>query len=193
MPYVTEELWDRLPMTDGLVFAQPYPPADGRFDDGGAAADMDLFQGLVAAARNIRAQYNVDPGARIRLLVKTPAGGEAVIERFRNGIEQLVKTESIECGPFIGKEKGSASTPVAGYEVIIPLGGLADVDAEKTRLGKEMDKIEAAYAATTRKLSNEDFLNKAKEEVVLKEREKQTLLHAELEKIRESLRILGEM
>jgi valyl-tRNA synthetase len=109
------------------------------------------------------------------------------------GFELLAGAGEVEYGEDVVKEKGCASSPVGEYEVIVPLGGLADVEAEIRRLTREKEKLESALAIVEKKLSKKDFLEKAKEEVVRKEREKKVLLETELHKIRESLEVIQNM
>jgi valyl-tRNA synthetase len=154
---------------------------------------MELFRAIVTAARNIRAEYRVKPGVRIQLRVKTPAGDEArraAIEATTEGIVQLAKVERLEIGPGVEKEKGSASTPIGGVEVIVPLASVVDLDEEYRRLDREKQKIEKDLTVVGRKLSNENFVSKAAPDVVEKERRKEERLRAELEKLVESMSII---
>jgi valyl-tRNA synthetase len=192
LPYVTEELWSALPMSEGLVIRASYPVSRQGFADEEADRLMELFKGLVTSARNIRAQYRVNPGARIELRVRTPGDDSSVVSALSDGLRALTRAERVVYGPDAVKEKGSASTPVGAYEVVIPLAGVADLEAEIARLKKEKRAIEAELAGVDRKLSNREFLAKAKEEVVQKAREKGDTLRSELAKIDESLRIIGE-
>jgi valyl-tRNA synthetase len=193
MPYVTEELWDKLPMTSGLLLEQEYPARARGFRDESVARDMELFKSVATAARNLRAQYGVKPSASIRLLIRTPGEGSVEIGRMVEGFKRLVRADVVEFGPEISKGKGCASTPVGEYEVVVPLEGLADFEAEIRRLEKEKSKLQSAYASVKKKLSNKNFLSKAKAEVVKREEERRALLEAEMEKIEESLRILQDM
>ncbi|MCK5408360.1 MAG: valine--tRNA ligase, partial [Candidatus Krumholzibacteria bacterium] len=158
-----------------------------------AAADekMTVFQSIVTAARNIRAQYHVDPGAKIPLYIRTPIGGEAVIEEVQGGIRQLARADEIQIGPEVVKEKGSAATPIGRFEVIVPLAGVVDLDAEMERLQTERTKIELELDRVNKKLSNDNFVTRAKPEVVQKERDKKTRLDSEMEKLVESLTIIN--
>jgi valyl-tRNA synthetase len=192
LPYVTEELWSSLPMTLGLVIRAGYPISREGFADAEADRRMDLFTGLVTAARNIRSLYRVSPSARIELRIKTPAIEDSLVDEFSAGLRQLVRADHLLCGPDVGKEKGCASTPVGAYEVIVPLAGVADLEEEVARLRKERRQIQSDLAVVEGKLSNRDFLAKAKEEVVQKAREKRDTLGTELAKIEESLKIIGE-
>jgi valyl-tRNA synthetase len=192
LPYVTEELWSALPVSEGLVVRSAYPRSRPGFADEEAERRMELFKGLATAARNIRAQYRVNPGARIELRVKTPDADLTILNAISEGLRSLVRADRVLFGPDAVKEKGSAATPVGAYEVIIPLAGVADLDAEIARLKKEKLAISGELAGVARKLANPDFLAKAKEEVVQKAREKADTLNTELAKIDESLRIIGE-
>jgi valyl-tRNA synthetase len=190
MPYVTEEIWDILPMTRGLLLENEYPVDDHGLRDPDADELMGVFQAVVTSARNIRAQYHVEPGARIPLRVKTPETGAVKIEEVLDGVRQLVKADRVEVGPEVTKEKGSASTPIGKYEVVVPLSGVVDLDAEARRLETEKAKIEQELERVGRKLDNEKFITRAKPEVVQKERDKKEQLESELEKLSESLSII---
>jgi valyl-tRNA synthetase len=192
IPYASEELWDKLPMTGGFLLDSRYPRPRRVFEDEEVNARMQSFRDTVAAVRNIRAQYHIEPAARIRVQIKTPVGGEEMFQSMIEGIRQLAKVESLDIGPDVVKEKGSAASPIGLCEVIVPLIGVIDLDAEVKRLDKEKQKLESDLARSNKKLSNEDFLSKAKESVVAKEREKRSLFEVELEKIVESLRIISD-
>jgi valyl-tRNA synthetase len=153
---------------------------------------MDLFRGLVSAARNIRSLYRVSPSARIELRIKTPDRDLALLDELSFGLRQLVRVDRLVCGPEVGKEKGCASTPVGVYEVIVPLAGVANLEEEVARLRKERRQIQNDLSVVDAKLSNQEFLAKAREEVVQKAREKRDTLGTELTKIDESLKIIGE-
>ena len=99
--------------------------------------------------------------------------------------------DDLVIGPDVPKEKGSAATPIGDVEVIVPLADVVDLDAESQRLDREKQKIEQELQRVTKKLSNENFVAKAKPEVVEKEREKQSRLQSELDKLVESLNIIA--
>jgi valyl-tRNA synthetase len=193
MPYVTEEIWDMLPMTSGLLLENSFPREDRRLSDPTVDERMSLFREIVTATRNIRAQYHVNPGARTPLRIKTPPGDDgarATIEAVAGGIVHLARVGELEVGPDVEKEKGSASSPIGDIEVVVPLSGVVDLDAEYERLAKEKTKIEKELEAVGRKLSNEKFVNRAKADVVAKEREKEQRLRSELDKLAESMSII---
>ncbi|MEE9270846.1 MAG: valine--tRNA ligase, partial [Candidatus Krumholzibacteria bacterium] len=190
VPYVTEELWAALPMTDDLLLENRYPVDIAGAADPGADERMELFRGLVTAARNIRALYRINPSTRIELRVKTPEGSRKALEEMAAGIKQLARADRFDYGPEVSKEKGTASSPVGGFEVIVPLSGVADIKAELERLRAEKRKVEHDLSTMEKKLSNKDFVRKAKEDVVNRARDRREALHTELSKIEESLNII---
>ncbi len=191
MPYVTEELWSRFPMTDGLLVEAKYPRGLDALGDEAADQRMEVFRGLVTATRNIRAQYRIAPKTSIELRIKTPEPAPRMLDEMTAGIKQLTRTDFLQIGPDVVKDKGAASSPVGELEVIVPLAGIADLDAETQRLKKEKAKIERELSAVDKKLSNDNFVKKARQEVVEKARSKREVLMSELSKIEESLKIVG--
>jgi len=195
MPYVTEDIWSLLPMTSGLLLESRYPAQDPALANAAADERMELFRAIVTAARNIRAEYHVEPKARIPLRIMTPADDparRAAIEATADGIVQLVRVDGLEIGPDVLKEKGSATTPIGTVEVVVPLAGVVDLAEEYGRLEKEKEKIEKDLQAVGRKLANPNFVEKANPDVVEKEREKEQRLRAELDKLRESMSIIKD-
>ena len=190
MPYVTEEVWETLPMARDFLLRNPYPVGASGLADPAADGQMALFQSIVTAVRNIRAQYNVNPGARIAIRVRTPAGGQGAVETAVDGIRQLARIDAIEIGPDVKKEKGSAAVPIGEYEVVVPLAGVVDLEAELKRLATEKARIEADLGRVSSKLGNENFVARANPEIVEKERDKQARLKTELEKLIESISII---
>ena len=192
VPYVTEELWSELPMSGELVTTARYPAArDGLLDEA-SMKRMDLFKGLVTSARNLRAQYGINPSTAIELRIKTPEDGGGLINMMAGGLKQLVRADRLEFGPEIEKQKGSVSSPVGAHEVVVPLAGVADIEGEIARLEKEKKKLEGELGGVVKKLSNDNFITRAREDVVQKARDKKELLETELSKIQESLNIISE-
>ena len=128
---------------------------------------MGLVQDVVVAARTLRATYNVPPAQRIAIEIRTPsAERRAVLEGASfiiEGVGRLTVTIT-EKGDHVPQ---SAKAIVGGdIEVIVPLAGLVDIDAEKARIRKEIGKAEKEVSGIERKLGNEKFLARAPEEVV---------------------------
>ena len=178
-------------MTDGLLVETKYPSGLDSLGDEAANRGMEVFRGLVTAARNIRAQYHINPKTMIELRIKTPEPAPQMLDEMTAGLEQLTRADRLEIGPDVVKDKDAASSPVGELEVIVPLSGIADLDAETKRLEKEKAKIELELSAVDKKLSNDNFVKKARQEVVDKARSKREVLMSELGTIEESLKIIG--
>jgi valyl-tRNA synthetase len=192
MPFLTEELWTHLPGTEGSIMTAPWPNASDfspRDDD--AEADFDRMREAVSAVRNVRSQMNVPPSASIRVLVHADDENLArVLGSTREIASALARISDWESGPDVTKPPSSASAVIRGGTLFIPLEGIIDVGVEKTRLEKESDRITSLIQGTERKLSNENFVQRAKPEVVEREREKLTSLQGDLEKVVAALRDL---
>jgi valyl-tRNA synthetase len=192
MPYVTEEIWSILPMTKGLLLENRYPSGDGRGIDEEAEARMQLLRDVVVAVRNVRAAYRVNPGLRIPVRVRAPEHRAALLREAADGVQRLAGAASLDAGPAVVKDRGSASTPINDIEVIVPLAEFVDLDAERVRLEKEVEKVTKELGEVTTKLGNDGFVSKAKPEVVARERERRSRLEQEHGKLLESLKLLAE-
>jgi valyl-tRNA synthetase len=192
MPYVTEEIWSILPMTKGLLLENRYPSGDGRGLDTEAEARMQLLRDVVVAVRNVRATYRVNPGLRIPVRVRASEARSALLREAADGIQRLAGAASLDAGPLVAKDRGSASTPINDIEVIVPLAEFVDLDAERARLQKEAEKVAKELGDATAKLGNEGFVSRAKPEVVERERERRSRLEQEHGKLLESLKLLAD-
>jgi len=187
MPFVTQEIWAALP---GIpenrkdIALEPSPAARPELRDEAVAARMELFQGVVTAVRNIRAELGVDPAKKLDLLVRTPSAEDAaLLDSVRPLVLSLARLENFQAGPEVKGPRASGTAVVRGNEVFVPLEGVVDFEAELTRVGKQLDKLAQQVSIVEKKLANQGFVAKAPAEVVEKEREKLTLLAEEKDKL----------
>ncbi|MBW2527598.1 MAG: valine--tRNA ligase [Deltaproteobacteria bacterium] len=191
MPFITEELWQRLPRPEPSPVSVALAEAPGR-DAGRADPDaeraMAAVQAIITAARTIRSERNVHPGARVPLALRTDDEAlRALLDAERNAIETLVKTD----GPLVvegrggARPQGAALSVAADVEVLVTLKGIVDAAKEKARVEREIKKTEKDIAALDKKLANKGFAERAPAEVVAESR-------AALESNRERLRLLQE-
>ena len=171
MPFITEELWSKTAASrPGLLIDAAWPDFAG-FGDKDADAEMDWLVRAISAVRAVRAEMNVAPATKIRLLVKDANPATlGRLERNKDAIFRLARVEAIE--PTAEIVKGSVQIVVDEATFVLPLAGVIDVAAEKARLEKEIAKIDGDIAKTDKKLSNESFVAKAPPEVVETERER---------------------
>jgi valyl-tRNA synthetase len=189
MPFVTEELWQVTTeggrKRDTLLVLAPWPKLEG-LDDPEAEAEIGWVIDLVTAIRSVRAEMNVPPGVQIPLsLVEPQAETRLRADRWEDFIKRLARLSAIT---FDDRPPANALQLVVRGEVAaLPLAGVIDIDAERTRLEKEMAKVASDIARVDAKLGNADFLKRAPEEVVEGEREKREEAEARRGKIIEAL------
>jgi valyl-tRNA synthetase len=188
MPFVTEELWQRLPHEGESVMLAPFP--QGAAGAGATDAEMATLMGLVTAIRTVRAEYGVDPKRRIDVTLVGRAGA-AEVEAQAAWIRQLARLERLDVVTSApAAAAGTIRQPVGAFEVQIPLAGLFDVAAERARLTRELEKVQAEREGLDKRLSNPQFVDRAKPEVVSEARQKLEELTARAGKIQATLRSL---
>lgn len=186
MPYITEELWQRLPGVDeGLlhpaykgvrptVMLAAYPQADASLIDERAEAEMAAVIDLISRVRNIRSELNVKPSDRVRVLVG--AGDERAREVFeanREQVARLARASDISVRERLEAPRASARAVLAGgAEVAVPLEGLIDFEQERGRLAREREKLQKEAAKLEAQLANPQFAERAPAEKVAEVRER---------------------
>ena len=151
---------------------------------------MDILKELVTSIRSIRSRMNVAPSTFCDLVIRCNDDQISFIDKHTNLIISLARVENIFTGTDIEKPEQSATAVSAGMELYIPLKGLVDLEEEKNRMEKRISEIERLLKAIEGKLSNENFLERAPESVVEKERSNLKKLNEELEKITVNLEVL---
>ncbi|MGO1720533.1 MAG: class I tRNA ligase family protein, partial [Luteimonas sp.] len=158
IPFVTEELWrhvaPRLGIEGDTVSLQRYPQAadfDGD-DHARAEADVEWLRQMVSALRRIRSELGVSPGRQVPLLLQGGGADDAArVQRFNSQLRFLLKLERIEA--IEGDPPPSAAGLVGGLKLFVPLEGLVDLDAERTRLDKEIARVSAEKDKSAAKLA----------------------------------------
>jgi valyl-tRNA synthetase len=175
VPFVTEELWrsiaPRLSMDAGTMSLQAYPQASDFADDAAAEADVEWLKAMVSAVRRIRSELNVKPAMQVALLLKDGTDTDrARLARFDSQLRFLNRIDRIEV--IDGDPPAAAAGLVGELKLFVPLEGLVDLGAERTRLDKEIKRIEGELAKSTNKLASETFVNNAPAAVVEQERQR---------------------
>ena len=176
MPFVTEALFEQF-VADAAgkagqrLITAPWPDAiDLPAETGAAVAEIDWLIGAISAVRTARAELNIPAGAKVAVHVS--GASEETLSRVATNREQLLKLarlESIE--PLSGDmPKGAAQVVVEEATFVIPLEGLLDISAEIDRLNKEMGKQDATIGKLNGMLNNENFVARAPEDVIAKNR-----------------------
>jgi valyl-tRNA synthetase len=189
MPFITEELWHLTGARDNELIVARWPQAFAAVDSE-AQAEIDWLIRLVSAIRTARTELNVPPGAKLPMVVRDAAEGtQRRLDRQGVALARLGRVESLSFGePPAG---GAAQIVVDEATFILPLEGVIDIAAEKTRLAKALAAAEKERDSLGGRLSNPSFVEKAKPEAVAKAREDHGEKSAEAERLKAALERLG--
>jgi valyl-tRNA synthetase len=177
MPYITEELWQRVAplanVTGETIMHCRYPEPDPRLIDRVAIDELDWVKQFIMGIRQIRSEMNVKPGQALPVACQNGSQiDNQRIEANRSLLVSLAKLESITWLEPRDKAPESATALVGDMNLLIPLAGLIDRDAELARLQKNIDKLEREAHRIETKLANDNFVARAPSEVVDKEKDK---------------------
>ena len=178
MPYITEELWQRLPGEKPLhaayagaeptVMLTAYPAGSVDLIDEAAESEMQAIIELISRVRNIRSTMNIKPGERIPIIVSAPDEKlRSVFTSARDQIARLVRASEVSLGERLEAPRASARAVLTGgAEVAVPLEGLIDFEQERQRLHRDMEKLQAEATKLEAQLSNPNFVSRAPAERV---------------------------
>lgn len=195
MPFVTEEIYQKLPQTKGSIMQAPFPEFEAGRCDEKAEQEMDLIMQIVNTMRNIRGEMNVPPATRVEAVCLCPGEETRILlEEHRNIVSDLARLSRLQIlDAGQKKPKLAAGALTGGIEVYVVLKDILDFDSEAKRLQKEISKLEKEWSITQKKLSNEDFLGRAPAEVIEKEREKGARLGEKMEKLKHHLQVMNQL
>ncbi|MDC9581879.1 valine--tRNA ligase [Xenorhabdus sp. PR6a] len=188
IPFITETIWQRVKVVKGIdadtIMLQPFPEFDQAKVDELALNDLEWIKEAIIAVRNIRAEMNIAPSKPLEVLLRD-ANDDAqrrVAENL-NFIQAMGRLSSVTVLAAGEEAPVSVTKLINGAEVLIPMAGLIDKDAELARLDKEIEKLDKEISSIAGKLANEGFVSRAPEAVVAKERERLATNNAAKEKL----------
>jgi valyl-tRNA synthetase len=193
MPFVTEEIWQTLGAARPSIMKERYPALDASWIDVEVEKRMAFLMGVIRAIRNLRSDLNCPPGKEVRVIF---CGQDGDVDLLRAQQSYLRALARVGRGEFLTggeRPKGAATAVVGATEIYLPLDDLVNLDEERARLSKEVAKMEDELARVQKKLDNGDFIAKAKEEVIQKERDKAGQFSEKIRTLRVSLAKLAEM
>ncbi len=195
-PFVTEEIWQKLPKPQELpesLMVTVYPRGDTGFIDREAEAQMAQLQEVAVAARMLRSTYGLPPAQVVELEARVRDPGlRALLEEHRGLVEHSAKLRLTLAAEDSAPPAGAAKAVVgAAVELAMPLGGLIDPVAERTRITKDLGKAEKEISGLEKKLGNADFLARAPQEVVDEQKARLTEEQGRRARLLEALEVLG--
>ena len=177
MPFITEEIWQRIKGQAGVqgetLMLQPWPVANESRIDAAAEGDIEWVKQLMLGVRQIRGEMKISMAKRIDIIVANASAEDLRrLADFEPLLSKLAKLESVRVLAAGEEAPMSATTLVGEMEVLVPMAGLIDKDAELARLDKEVARLQGEVKRVGGKLANEGFVAKAPAEVLEKERAK---------------------
>ncbi|MEG9474764.1 valine--tRNA ligase [Mannheimia indoligenes] len=188
MPFITEEIWQKVKGFVGIeadtIMLQKFPQFDPAAVDEQAENQINFIKEVIVAVRNIRAESNIAPSKGLDLIARNFSTDEvAILNANEVLLKSMAKLDSVKVLENGENAPLSVAKLVANGEILIPMAGFINKEAELSRLTKEMDKLKGEVARIEGKLSNEAFVAKAPEQVIAKEREKMQEYLSGLEKL----------
>ncbi|MBT8108863.1 MAG: valine--tRNA ligase [Gammaproteobacteria bacterium] len=198
MPFITEEIWEQVAGRAGIegdtIMLRPYPEPDDAASDSEAIADIEWVKQFILGIRQIRGEMDISPGKALPVVLQHASDAD----RERASLHALLlrrvgRVESVDVLAE-GDEPPPAATALLGdMRLFVPMKGLIDVDAERARLDKQLEKSRAELAKANGKLANEKFVNNAPAAVVTQERERVADFEKTITQLTEQLVKLDEL
>ena len=200
MPFLTEELWQKLPgISNGLhsqvysaagqtIMLTTFPTGNDSLIDEQAEVEMGTVIELITKVRNIRAEMNIKPADRLSIHVASEEAMRNVFAANEAQIKKLARADNIVLADSLDVPKASARAVLTGNaEIAIPLEGLIDFEKERSRLKGQLEKLDSELQRLNGQLSNQNFVEKAPAEKVSELRDRQNEVRNQLETIRQNI------
>lgn len=205
MPYITEELWLRLPgVNENLLHASyagasatimlaSYPLGEPRLINDQVEKEMQAIIDLISRVRNIRSELSIKPSERIPLLINSSDEGlRSLFSANADQIVRIARVSNIQIGEKLNVPRASARAVLAGgADVAVPLEGLIDFVQERARLGRDREKLQAEAAKLNTQLGNTQFVERAPAEKVSELKSRLQDISARVSALDETLEALG--
>ena len=195
MPFITEELWSYLPESKGTIMFAEWPSINEHMIDTKSEGDMNILSGIIKSVRALRGDLSIAPPKEIQIYIEAPEEHDRLlVEEHRSYISKLGKISELTIdSSFKEKPKMAFSNCFQTIVIYMPVKDLIDIDQEKKKLGKEIEKLEKDLAKMNHKLTNEDFLGKAPADIINKEKARQEETTFKLNSIKDRLGIFSNM
>ncbi|MEO5989059.1 MAG: valine--tRNA ligase [Candidatus Eisenbacteria bacterium] len=184
MPHVSEELWQAIPHDGETLATAAWPKPRKSWLDVQSEREVEFLQSVVNAIRNLRVESKIAPGRAVPVVVRAREDQLDLLERLRTQLLPLARIETLTLSRDGQRPPVAASAVVEGAEIFLPLDGLIDLAEERARLSREAERLLTDLEGVKKKLRNQDFLGKAKPEVVEKEKARLSQLEETLEKLK---------
>lgn len=173
MPFITEEIWQLLPHDGESIMVAPYPVYDKSLVDEEADRQMEALMDVVSQVRRLRSEYNINPAQKLRIiLVSANPELKEIYAQSSGYIMDLARVGQVRLEESVEHPGRYLKAVAAGAELYVEVSGLIDLGSEKERLRRQMDRLDQEIKRSQEKLANQNYLSRAPEEVVARERTK---------------------
>ena len=192
MPFITEEIWQRLPYIGESVVVASWPEPTGAWMDAAAEDAMRTIMEVIDGIRSIRGEMNVPPSSEVEILIQAPNAEirDHLTTHLGGYLPAFTRFSQISIAEHHEKPDAAAAAVIGNLTIYIPLAGVIDVEREKARLRKRLDKVAKDFAGTQKTLNNPQFIDRAPEAVVTQKQDRLVELESEKEKLVANLEML---
>jgi len=192
MPYITEEIWDSIPNSGGAIIVSDWPVAYDSSNDDASEADMELIMNSIRSIRNVRAEMDVVPSKKAKVLIVTDDKTSGILKSNEDYLIALASASEVLVETKGNIPEDAVSVVVEGGELFLPLEELIDFSKELDRLEKEKAKLESEVNRVVKKLANEGFVAKAPEKLLDEEKAKKEKYEGMLKTVAERIESMSK-
>jgi valyl-tRNA synthetase len=198
MPFITEEIWQQVAPRAGIdaetIMLQPYPQPASDAQDETAVADIEWLRKFILGVRQIRGEMDISPGKSLPVIMQNAsAEDERRAEQHALLLERVGRVESVTMLADGEEPPASATALLDNVRLLVPMKGIIDVDAERQRLEKQRDKVDAELKRARGKLGNANFVKNAPADVVAQEKQRESEFERQIAQLSEQLERLNEL
>ncbi len=192
--FITEEIWQKIPHKELSISISSWPEYKKEKVKKNLEEKVSTIQEVVKTIRNIKAEMNIPLTKGIDVFIKVVDSSKGkLIKEHLSFIKNLAHVQSFEVSDSMEKPEYSATGVLEDIEIFVPLKGVIDLDAEVHRLEKKLQKIEKDMIIINKKLNNADFIQKAPDKIIKKEKEKIKELTDIRDRIQKNLKALKSL
>ena len=193
MPFITEEIWQRLPHEGDSIMVASWPKPQAAEMDAKAEEAMQTIMDVIDGIRSVRGEMNVPPSSEVEIRIQAPNPETAQLftEHLEEYLPAFTRFSQISIAEHQEKPAAAAVAVISDTVIYIPLAGIIDIEKEKDRLQKRLDKVLKELTGTQKTLDNPKFIDRAPEAVVEQKRARLAVLESEQEKLGANLEMLG--
>ena len=198
MPFVTEEIWQQVAPRAGIeaptIMLQPYPQRGTTEADETAVADIEWLRKFILGVRQIRGEMDIPPGKALPVVLENASQeDQRRAAEHASLLQRVGRVESVTLLADHEEPPAAATALLDELRLLVPMKGMIDVDAERRRLGKQMDKVQADLGRARAKLDNPNFVNNAPADVVTQEKQRAAEFERQAAQLSEQLEKLDEL